>query len=199
MRCSYLEVCLCIVAAWCVCSCSGALATTYVIDDFSATSSNVSPVGAAQWPIAVSDVFAPPVTGVELAVTGAIGGARGHYIDHASAFLPTDSAIYTINTTGGNSFLDYQSTANGSAQIDLEYGSVQQVAGTYSPLSIPYNAGDFTLSFRSLSIPAGKQILGFAAAWGKDSSGQEQSQGNFLFSIPPGSQQTFTIPLSPAL
>jgi hypothetical protein len=172
------------------------IATTITLDDFSSVSSNVIPPYAEQWPITVTSAITPAyIQGFEQTVGGVYGGVRGHMINRGNGsevFQANNPVTFSINTTGGNSFLDYQSTAGGACKFSLYYG------GVYNPssfdLALPFTAGSFVLNFRDVSLPEGTSLNISSDAWQDFGNGHYSGFGATQ-SISVSGPQTITMPL----
>lgn len=162
-----------------------------VVDDFANTGTPSPNTGTSSpWPITLNNSSPFTHNGSETSTIGVVGGTRGHQVLNTSL---NGSSTYSL----GNSVLDYQSTSDGSASIHLTYGALA-LFGPKQDLALPYNAGTLTVSFQSLSIPAGETFtmngkMFFDTA--PPNANTFQGVGSLTQLTGPTSQLVFTYPL----
>ena len=161
---------------------SAASVWAIVVDDFANTGTS------SPWPVTINSTN-PSSFGGETSTIGVVGGTRGYMINDTSG---NGSDMYLL----GNSVLDYQSTSDGSASIRLKYGGAAPFAPS-PDLALPFNAGTLTVSFQSLSIPAGEtfSLLGTISYDTAPNAHTLHGVGAMTNITGPTSQLVFTYPL----
>ena len=174
---------------------SKALAIDFVLDDFSGTSIPISPPHAPNWPITIS-VSNMSAYATESAVPGVFGNYRTHDISADYFGSATASSTYMINTTVGNSCLDYQSTSDAASELGLFYGGVA-LSGASPDFSLLTNTGEFTVDFASVSIPTGETISVRGVVYEHDGGSTYLGSSTFV-TLRSSGPQTVTIPVPSA-
>ena len=170
-------------------------AGTLLIDDFSTTGPFVitTTINNTPWPITMSRSFPFTILNTETGLANVLAGERGHTV-HPRILGPTGSATYNVVTTASPSYLDYHSTADSNAQLDLNYGGSQPVTHGVD-FNLPFGGEYYlTLTFQNVTIPTGGSFVIFAGV--SQDMGSSGFQGtSFITSVASGAPLVVTMPI----